>query len=137
MAKNRGVHLACRCHICYQFDETNHHLFFSYNLAKEFWSWLLRHCGCYLTAPTHVAIIWEAISTAVDVSGKKWAAATFFQAIYILWYLRNDPKHNNRLPTSTRAKVLFVDRMKGRISSLPTAKVSLHPQPILVFLDIT
>ncbi|XXG64316.1 hypothetical protein AAC387_Pa05g2300 [Persea americana] len=88
--------MASRCHNCLLSEESDSHLFFSYNLANALWSWLLPPYGYILPAPTSAAAIWDAISLGGDASGSHLAAAIFFHAIFILWLLRNDSKHNGQ-----------------------------------------
>jgi len=136
MAKNRGCSMASRCHNYHLSEELGSHIFFSYNLANALWSWLLVPCGYTLLAPTFAAAIWEAISFEGDASGRQLVDVAFFHAISILWLLRNDSKHNGRKSTIERAKVIFVDRIRGMIISLNSVKVDIFHHPIFLFLGM-
>eukprot|EP00268_Persea_americana_P069601 TRINITY_DN9918_c0_g1_i6.p1 TRINITY_DN9918_c0_g1~~TRINITY_DN9918_c0_g1_i6.p1 ORF type:complete len:242 (-),score=35.86 TRINITY_DN9918_c0_g1_i6:234-959(-) len=105
VGKYRGCNMASRCYNCHLCEESDIHLFFSRSLANAFWSWLLGPFS-YPPPPTSAAAVWEVISDVRDVSGRKWAAAIFFQAISILRLLRNDAMHNNRKSTLQRAKLI-------------------------------
>lgn len=49
---------------------------------------------------------------------------------------RNDSKHNNLKPSLVRAKQIFLDRMKGMVSSLLGLRQSLPLHPIFVLLGV-
>lgn len=44
-AKSKGCSLASRFYNCFNDEEKDFHLFFSCNLATNFWHWLLSQCG--------------------------------------------------------------------------------------------
>ena len=134
--KNKGCSLASRCHNCHQSEESDYHIFFSYNLANALRSWLLTPCGCSLSVLSSVIAIWDAIFLGGDAFRRQLAVAVFFHAISILWLLCNDSKNNGRKPTIEHAKVLFADRIRGLIISLNTVKGDIYHHPILMFFDM-
>ena len=134
--KHRGNCMASRCYNCLLNEESDLHLFLFCNLAQALWYWIFRLCGIPPPFPLTATAIWGAIFADWDVLGRKCVAAIFFHAISILWILRNDSKHNNRQPSIDRAKLIFVDHIKGVILFLPVVMVSPTLHPILVFLGL-
>ena len=49
--------------------------------------------------------------------------------------IRNDSKHNSKKPSLERAKLIFLDRLKGMASSVPGSNLNLPLQPILILLS--
>ncbi|XXG88201.1 hypothetical protein AAC387_Pa12g0445 [Persea americana] len=135
-AKSKGWSMASRCHNCFIEEESDLHLFFSCSLAQKFWAWLLSPYEVRLLYPISASSIWNSVAKKADVLGRKCAATIFFHAIFIPWQLRNDSKHNSRLPNLERAKVHFLDLLKS-IVNFATGQSFVFPcHPILTFFII-
>ncbi|RWR90879.1 putative receptor-like protein kinase [Cinnamomum micranthum f. kanehirae] len=81
-----------------------------------------------LPSPLSASVIWKTITEDGHVSGRKCAVAIIFHAIFVLWSLQNDSKHNNRKPSLERAKLILLDRLKGMVASVPSLNSNL-PNP--------
>lgn len=126
-AKNRGRSLACKCFSCSSSEEDESHLFFSCNLAYQFWTWLLSILGSVSPPAFTPSFIWQAFANGGDANGRKCIAAIFLHVISVLWFLRNGSKHQGRKLSLHRAKLLLMDRLKGMAISQPAQS---HPLPV-------
>lgn len=133
---SRGMSMASSCYSCFSYVETDIHLFFSCNLAQQFWSCLISLNGSSPPSPLSATTIWTVIAYNGDAHGRKCAAAIFFHAISILWSLRNDSKHHDRKPSLHKAKLLFLDRMKRMVSTMSILNFKILAHPILVLLGV-
>lgn len=124
-AKQRGWSLASRCYNCLCGEESDLHLFFSCNLANQLWHRLPSPYGVQPSSPFSASAICTTLATDRDVLGRKFAASIFFHAIFVLWSLRNDSKHNSRKPSLERAKLIFMDRLKWQVRSQVWFRISV------------
>eukprot|EP00268_Persea_americana_P034048 TRINITY_DN3367_c1_g2_i10.p2 TRINITY_DN3367_c1_g2~~TRINITY_DN3367_c1_g2_i10.p2 ORF type:complete len:140 (+),score=28.23 TRINITY_DN3367_c1_g2_i10:1115-1534(+) len=106
--------MASQCYNCLSEEESDLHLFFSCKLAQQLWNWMPSPFGTQQLPPLSASFIWKSLSNGSDASGRKCAAAIFLHATSVLWFIRNDLKHNSRKSSLERAKKIFMDHIKGR-----------------------
>ena len=122
-----GTSMASRCYSCLNERELDLHLFFFCSLAQKLWSWLLSQNGTPPAPPLSTSSVWTALIQGVDVNGRKYAAAIFFQAIYTLWLLRNEAKHRSKKPSLMKAQLIFYDNCSGLFTSSSGKSPPSHP----------
>lgn len=126
-ATQKGISMASRCYSRHGNNESDIHLFFYCSLAQKLWQWLLRQDGTPLAPPLLTSSIWTNLAKGVDGHGRKSAAAIFFQAIYTLWFLRNEAKHRSVKPSLKQAQLVFLDNSSGMFCSSSGRTPPSHP----------
>lgn len=126
-AMQNGFSMASRCYFCHSNSESDLHLFFSYSLAYQFWHWLLSLDGSPLAFTLSASSVWSALIKVVDGHGRKSAAAIFFQAIYILWSIRNAAKHRSIRPSLKKVQLFFHDSCSDLFRSSSGKTTPSHP----------
>ena len=127
VAMQKGCSLASRCYSCHSYGESDIHFFFSFDIAQQLWHWLLGQGGTSLAPPLSASSVWAALVQGIDVKGRKSAAIIFLQAIHAHWFIRNEAKHHSKSPSLMKTQMVFLDRMRGTLSSVSGSKIPPHP----------
>ncbi|RWR86590.1 pentatricopeptide repeat-containing protein isoform X1 [Cinnamomum micranthum f. kanehirae] len=108
-AMQKGISMASKCYSCHSNSESDLHLFFLCALSQQFWHWLLSINGSPIALPLSASDVWTALVKGVYDHGRKSATTIFFQAIYILWSIRNAAKHRSMRPSLKKVQLFFHD----------------------------